>query len=116
MSPPPLPADEPIRLSLKSCFEKDCYALDREAIQHLAREGVDRYAFARAVLRHLQLGRKIYIKRNEYGHVLPRQFHCELGLYEDDGEIPYVHFILSFDNETVRVRVHVNGFPSSLPW
>lgn len=117
MSQPLIPANADVRLALKNCFEKDRYVIDETTITFLKRNGLDRYATAAAVLRHLREGRALYCKLADDGcRILERHFHGEVALMDDDSNLAYMHFIVSIQGAEIRVRAHVNCFPNSLPW
>lgn len=111
------PADEPVRLRLRTLFEQDRHDWTLDTIPFLHTRGIDRYAMARAVLEHLARGRRIYVKwSDDRSHVLDRQYHAEVELQPDGGEVVYAHFTFSIRGDRVRFRAHLNHFPGSLPW
>lgn len=111
-----IPADEAIRLSLKRCLEKNDYEFQPDAIPFLNRCGIDRWAFAAAVIRHIDRNRKLYAKYGDDGAILARQYHGEVELFDGTGETAYIHFVISIEGTRVRVRAHINHYPASLPW
>jgi hypothetical protein len=111
-----IPAGALVRLALKTCFEKDTYDVQLDGLLFLRRKGLDRYAMARAVLRHIAEDRNLYCKYDDRGIALPHNYHGEVALQDDDLDIAYMHFILSAVRERVWVRAHANCFPASLPW
>ena len=109
--------DDAVRQSLKDCFEKHEHDWTPDSVRFLARLGVEEYATAGAVLRHLAAGRKLYAKWTDDGSkLLDRQCHGEIQLFEDGTTCIYMHFTLAIEFNRVRVRAHVNSYPASLPW
>jgi len=110
------PADA--RDAIRRRCELNDYSISKDGLQFLAKHGVDRFAAVRAAIRHVGLGRKLYLKWSDDGsRILERQFHGEVALFEDDSLIAYLHFtFFGAPYVDLVVRAHQNNFPNSLPW
>jgi len=110
-------APEPARQAIKLCFEKNSYSISHDGLRYLHRNGVDQWAAARASIRHIVLNRNLYLKTSDDGlGILARQYHGEIGLFDDDSLIAYMHFILSQSGVELVLRAHHNCYLGSLPW
>lgn len=116
MSRPLLVANAAVRLALKACFEADTYEFQTAGLLFLHLKGLDRYAAARVILRHLSENRKLYCKYDDKGVLIPRNFHGEVALRDDDQDVAYMQFSISQSQTSVWVRAHENRRPSTLPW